>query len=88
MKEAHRDLPVLDFPAPPGVCSATLCKKTHKLAGELCGETEYEVFNCSRRPTEVCDGNHDGSGARSAAEIFSGSEETPAAPGGERRRSF
>ncbi len=88
MKEAHRDLPVLDFPAPPGVCSATLCKKTHKLAGELCGETEYEVFNCSRRPTEVCDGNHDGSGARSAAEIFSGSEETPAASGGERRRSF
>ncbi len=88
MKEAHKDLPVLDFPAPPGVCSATLCKKTHKLAGELCAETEYEIFNCSRKPTEVCDGNHDADAKPSRAEIFGGSSDAPAAASPERRRSF
>ncbi len=44
MKALHRDLPVEDFKRPEGVVSATVCRKSYKLARAGCTEAIREDF--------------------------------------------
>lgn len=61
MQRIHADLPVKDFEQPEGIVRATVCKKSGKIATELCskdprGSMAYtEYFAPGTVPTETCD---------------------------------
>jgi penicillin-binding protein 1A len=90
MKFAHRNLPALDFPTPSGICGATVCDATKRLAGDLCTATGYELFHCERKPETACDGNHkaEGGAEAKATSRFAGDQDGPSTRGAARRKAF
>lgn len=82
MKEAHKDLPKLQFPVPPGVSSRSICNYTGKKAGEFCSATTYCLYSSQYAPEESCDGNHIETSTRNAkdATLFSSKGAEEAAP--------
>jgi penicillin-binding protein 1A len=61
MKVATADMPVRDFPVPPGIYTATVCLESGKLAVEGCKKVVTDIFTEATLPKEECDMNHKGS---------------------------
>jgi penicillin-binding protein 1A len=58
MKAATADLPVKDFPVPPGIYTTTICLDSGKLAREDCPRTVTDIFTEATLPKEECTLNH------------------------------
>lgn len=54
MREAHKDLPIEDFPVPSGISVVEIDAKTGLLAAQGCGETIRESFRKGTEPREYC----------------------------------
>lgn len=81
MTELHKDLPMLQFPVPPGVVSRSVCNYTGNRAGEFCSASTYCLYTAGYAPEETCDGNHNAQKkVNGSATIFSskGAESAPA----------
>jgi penicillin-binding protein 1A len=61
MKAATLNLPVRDFPVPPGIYTATICLESGLLATDNCSRTTTDIFTNSTLPKEECKLNHKGS---------------------------
>jgi len=44
-----------EFPRPPGISSAEICRESGKLAGDLCTDVGTEIFVSGTEPREKCD---------------------------------
>jgi penicillin-binding protein 1A len=58
MKVATANMPVRDFPVPPGIYTATICLESGKLAVEGCSKVVTDIFTDATLPKEECDLNH------------------------------
>jgi penicillin-binding protein 1A len=54
MLEAHRDLPVKDFPTPPGIAKVAVCIDTGMLPSARCPHVSEEVFRKGDEPRRIC----------------------------------
>lgn len=55
MLQAHRDLPVEDFEAPPGIITAQVCAESGKLATKYCQDVVEGVYTIHTLPVDSCD---------------------------------
>ena len=55
MLAAHKDLPVEDFPVPPGMVFKDICEESGKLATKYCSNVISEVYREVNVPTDSCD---------------------------------
>jgi len=55
MKEAHANLPVEQFPQPPGITRRAICSETGLLASDGCPEVVEEVFIQGTEPLRNCE---------------------------------
>jgi penicillin-binding protein 1A len=60
MLAATADMPVKDFPMPPGIYTATICLDSGKLAREDCPRQVTDIFTESTLPKEECTLKHNG----------------------------
>ena len=58
VKVATANMPVRDFPVPPGIYTATICLESGKLAVEGCSKVVTDIFTDATLPKEECDLNH------------------------------
>lgn len=61
MKVATANMPVRDFPVPPGIYTTTICLDSGNLARADCPRTTTDIFTETTLPKEECDLNHQGS---------------------------
>jgi penicillin-binding protein 1A len=61
MTAATADMPVKDFPVPPGIYTTTVCLDSGKLARSDCPNVVTDIFTDATIPKEECDLNHKGS---------------------------
>ena len=80
MHDAHKNLPVTDFPRPAGVIEVTLCTETNLPANPTC-PTKTELFKAGTEPTAPCPAIHFAPPDPDEDEPISGGE-------GNRRRSL
>jgi penicillin-binding protein 1A len=60
MKAATADMPIRDFPIPPGIYSATVCLESGLLARENCERVATDIFTQTTLPKDECRLNHQG----------------------------
>lgn len=58
MLAASNGLPVIDFPVPPGIYTATICLDSGLLARGDCPRTATDIFTDNTLPKSECDLNH------------------------------
>ncbi len=61
MKAASNNLPVKDFPVPPGIYTTTVCVESGNLASENCPRVATDIFTQATLPHEECTLSHRGS---------------------------
>jgi membrane carboxypeptidase/penicillin-binding protein len=58
MKGAAANVPVKDFPVPPGIYRATICLDSGLLARENCPRTTTDIFTEATLPKKECNLDH------------------------------
>jgi penicillin-binding protein 1A len=54
MMAATKDIPIRDFPVPPGIFTATICLDSRELASPKCRRTATDIFTETTFPRHEC----------------------------------
>jgi penicillin-binding protein 1A len=91
MKALHKNLPVKNFSQPDGIVSATVCKKSYKIANPYCKDFYFEVFD-QNHLIDTCDVHGpNGTAAKNNIRTMLGSKKKksePEAPAAKKKRKL